>query len=339
MIKNIDQFISELLTDFNPNQVKVLSGRFGLKNGEELTLQSIGDEIGITRERVRQIEEYSIKKLTPKIKEKAGEFLKFSNKHLLDLGGVRRDDNFINDIKYLLKLNENAVKNADQKIRFLYFIAETPNYQTEDDDMHGFWYSDDKAKNKFLDLVKNLTTFLRKSDKKAILEDKAHLKYSKDFVSGHLISIPKHFGSNIFGDFGLREWPEIEPRGIRDKIYLVLRKYGKPLHFEEIAKQIKNFAFDNKPVHAQTAHNELISDDRFVLVGRGIYGLKELGYEPGTVKDVIVRLLKKNGPLTAKEVVNSVAKDRFFKENTVLLNLQNRQYFKKLPDGRYAVIK
>ena len=59
---HIDQFINELLEGFTPKQRKVLSGRFGLKNGKRATLQEIGDELGITRERVRQIEEQTMER-------------------------------------------------------------------------------------------------------------------------------------------------------------------------------------------------------------------------------------------------------------------------------------
>ena len=336
MIKDVNQLIDELFADFNPRQVKVISGRYGLKTGEKTTLQEIGDELGITRERVRQIEEYCLKKLEKRVKEELQDFLEFCHKHLLKTGGVRRDDYFINDIKYFIKPDlDKGVKNADQKIRFLLWAGGMPFYHKEDEDFTGFWYADEDVKRKFLDFVKNLTNLLEKHDKQAALDDKIYLKQCKDFHTCHYVLIPRHFGFNVFGDFGLRDWPEIEPRTIRDKIYLVLKKHGKPLHFSEIAKYITDLGIDRKPAHIQTAHNELINDDRFVLVGRGIYGLNEHGFMPGTVREVITRLLKANGPLTKAEVVELVNKERFLQENTILINLQNKRYFKKLADGRY----
>lgn len=336
MIKNIDQFITDLLSDFNPKQYKVITGRFGLKTGEKVTLQEIGDELGITRERVRQIEEQALKKITPKVQERASNFLDFSNKQLVALGGVRREDHFINDIMYLLKVDPN-IKNVNQKIRFIYLMGGNPFYYREDDDLHSFWYINDNSLRKFTDFVQKLINFFQDSNKRDILENKIHLKHFKDFVESHQLSISKHFGTNHFGDFGLKEWPEIEPKTIRDKIYLVLKKHGKPIHFAEIAKFINRLGLDKKPAHVQTTHNELINDERFVLVGRGIYGLKEHGYEPGTVREVITNLLKKNGPLSAQDVVDSVNERRYFRKNTILINLQNRNYFRRLNDGRYQV--
>jgi predicted Zn-ribbon and HTH transcriptional regulator len=135
----------------------------------------------------------------------------------------------------------------------------------------------------------------------------------------------------------LCEWPEISPKTVRDKIYLLLKKKQEPLHFESIAKHINDVGFDGQKALAPTVHNELIKDDRFVLVGRGMYGLKEHGYEPGIAREVIAKVLLEKGPLTAKDVVMHVTKQRFFKPNTIVINLQNKELFEHLPDGRYQV--
>ena len=87
----------------------------------------------------------------------------------------------------------------------------------------------------------------------------------------------------------------------------------------------------------QTVHNELIKDPRFVLVGRGMYSLKEFGVMPGTAREVMARLLKDNGPLTPDDLMKLVLSERLLKKNTVLINLRNRKHFKRLEDGRYTV--
>jgi hypothetical protein len=336
MKQNLDQLVENLLNEFTPKQRRVVTGRFGLKSGERSTLQSIGDELKITRERVRQIEEQAVKKLAKKVKEEAAVILEYAKKHLASVGGVKRDDQFIADIIHGLEINSD-VKHADQKLRFLFLVAGTPSYSKNDDDMHGFWFADEKAKEKFLDFIKTVTGFLKNGKKEEILNKKLYMSHIKDLTAAHLVSIPKHFGTNIFGDFGLKSWPEIEPKTIRDKVYLVLKKNEKPLHFESIAKNINKFGLDKKPAHVQTVHNELIKDDRFVLVGRGVYALKEKGYEPGTVREVISRLLKKHGSLESNTVVRLVNEQRLLKENTILLNLQNRRYFKRMDNGKYQV--
>ncbi|MDP1689342.1 MAG: hypothetical protein Q8L47_04425, partial [bacterium] len=163
----------------------------------------------------------------------------------------------------------------------------------------------------------------------------AYNKFSKN-EKAHL-SLSRKFGVNNYGDYGLTEWPEINPKTIRDRAHLVLKKSNKPAHFRDIAKQVGARKFDNRPVFASTVHNELIKDKRFVLVGRGVYGLTEQGYRPGTTREVIADILKLKGPLSASSVLKLVLSERQFKESTVLLNLQNRKYFRRLENGTYHV--
>lgn len=55
--------LEQLLSDLTPQQREVLSLRFGLDNGQSLTLAKIGDRLNISRERVRQIEREALTKL------------------------------------------------------------------------------------------------------------------------------------------------------------------------------------------------------------------------------------------------------------------------------------
>jgi RNA polymerase nonessential primary-like sigma factor len=55
--------IEELMSELTPQQRQVLSMRFGLEDGQSLTLAKIGDQLNISRERVRQIEREALTKL------------------------------------------------------------------------------------------------------------------------------------------------------------------------------------------------------------------------------------------------------------------------------------
>ena len=95
-----------------------------------------------------------------------------------------------------------------------------------------------------------------------------------------------------------------------------------------------------KKAHIATTHNELIKDKRFVLVGRGLYALSEWGYSAGTVKDVLVDILKKSQkPMSKASLVAKVKDARMVKENTILLNLQDSKVFSKKEDGTYTLRK
>lgn len=139
--------------------------------------------------------------------------------------------------------------------------------------------------------------------------------------------------------WGLMSWRHINPKSIRDKAHIILKKANKPLHFIEIANQISEVGFDKKVVTVQAVHNELIRYPQFVLVGRGLYALAEWGYQPGTVSDVIERLLEKNGPMTKKEIVKEVLKQRNVKIGTISLNLQKNEHFVRVGRAVYDLVK
>jgi hypothetical protein len=106
------------------------------------------------------------------------------------------------------------------------------------------------------------------------------------------------------------------------------------MHFSDVAKTISSlFA---KEAHVATTHNELIKDNRFVLVGRGLYALAEWGYQPGVVRDVIKEVIGKKS-LSREEVIEQVKKVRYVKDNTILVNLNDPRYFKRNKNGTYSV--
>jgi len=137
--------------------------------------------------------------------------------------------------------------------------------------------------------------------------------------------------------YGLMSWRHINPRSIRDKAYIVLKETAKPLHFIEIANKISEAGFDKKVVTTQAVHNELIRYDQFVLVGRGLYALKEWGYKKGTVADVIQELLAKKSPLSKQDIIQGVLKQRQVKKGTISLNLQKNAHFVRVGRAMYAL--
>jgi len=145
----------------------------------------------------------------------------------------------------------------------------------------------------------------------------------------------KQIGKNPLGDWGPAESPNIKVKGIRDYAYLAVKRHGSPMHFREVAESIDNL-FKHK-AHIATTHNELIKDQRFVLVGRGLYALTEWGYTAGVVKDVLREILGKEGPLSREELIDKVRKERYVKDNTIIVNLQDANLFRRLSNGTYTL--
>ncbi len=175
------------------------------------------------------------------------------------------------------------------------------------------------------------------------LYDAIHLALFAQF--GNLSHIVIDSTMDIFLDFvkgeekfiGLEKWKILNPATLKDKAIYVLKKNKEPLHFLDIAKAItEKFG---EPVKTSTIHNELIRNSEFILIGRGIYVLKEWGYKDGTVLDVILEIFKKvNTPLSTEEITNRVLKVRQVKITTIYMNLQNKKHIERVGRNLYQAI-
>jgi len=315
----------------------VVVGRFGLgTNPTKLTLEAIGKKYGITRERVRQIENYSLTNIRKsKDYEKERKVFEELKKLISTLGGMVAEHDLLDHVS-----KEHSTQNY---IHFLLVVGDDFKKHKEDEEFKHRWHIDERLSGQIHGSLRKLYEGL--SDEQIVPESeflKAFLEHLKDVseeykdeeVLKRWLSLSKNISKNPLGEWGKSQSPNIKAKGIRDYAFLVIRQHGSPIHFREVAKAIETVF--KKKAHVATTHNELIKDKRFVLVGRGLYALAEWGYMSGVVKDVVKKILDKNGPLTKDEVIDKVLNERYVKENTILVNLQNPKFFKKDGQGKYS---
>ncbi|OHB08667.1 MAG: hypothetical protein A3I86_01070 [Candidatus Zambryskibacteria bacterium RIFCSPLOWO2_02_FULL_39_14] len=325
-----------LLSILTKRAQDVLTNRYGLgPKATKLTLDAIGKRYNITRERVRQIENHSLAAIRKSKAYKDNEPVFTELKELvLNLGGLVSE-------KDLLGYLGNDV-NIQNHFHFLFVVGEEFKREKEDEEFKHRWHVDPELSNKVKEALRKLYSKLSDDELivegdliRSFLEEVKDLneKYKNDEVVKRWLSISLKIGKNPLGEWGRSSSSNINAKGMRDYAFLVIRKHGSPIHFKEVAKAITYYF--NKKAHVATTHNELIKDPRFVLVGRGLYALSEWGYISGVVKDVIHKILKKEGPLPKEKIIEKVLKERYVKENTILVNLQNTKYFKKDRDNRY----
>lgn len=348
--EELKKVTGQLLSVLSARNRDIISRRFGLKTGKRETLESIGQSYGITRERVRQIEEASLRLIRENTKSAKGvnikPFVSLAVNVLEQAGGVLSDDSMFEKFFGSQGQKSQSLPAHNASLAFMLAVDGNLKRHTEDESFNSFWSLGDQHSQSFKTTVASMVNAL-KNNKSTVHDSvigdfwKNHGLQTKSVPGALLLSYAfpsKELGKNIFGDVGLTSWPEIKPRGVRDKSYLVLKREKKPLHFTSIAKLINSFGFSGRKANVQTVHNELIKDNRFVLVGRGMYGLSEWGYKSGTVKDVLVDLFKDSSkPLHKDEIVQYVLSHRMVKENTILLNLQDSNTFNKKGDGFYEL--
>ena len=320
---------------------EIIERRFGFKKGKKETLEAIGQDHNITRERVRQIEASALKIL----REEGTLAILLPVFKYLDT--LFEEQNHLIGEKKLLDLvsDDSSINSVQPAITMVLTLGERYKKNEECDDFHSHWSTQEQTKKQAREIVSHLENYLdnQKASLSSINEAlaivSAKYKNISDALAHNALDVSKKINKNIFGEVGLSHWPEISPKGVRDKAYLVLKKEGTPQHFVEVAELINKASFSNRQAFPQTVHNELIKDGRFVLIGRGKYALREWGYEPGIVKDVITKILgEANEALTKEEIIAAVLEKREIKPNTIAINLQNNSEFEKLEDGRYKLV-
>lgn len=349
---NPRELIDFVLKNLNQREREIINARYGLETPQVQTLEAIGKKYHITRERVRQIEKKAIKKVleTEGWQEKLGDLASFVVEEIKKGGYLRLEeklfDKLLKDEGEEREINKNRLR-----FIFTYFLND---YIEPVNIIHAekAWKIKGKELEHYHPLIEGIKSILiRKEEplhlseiinflKKELADEKINKIISEveswEEVVKSYLEVSKHFKNNLFDKWGLVHWRSVNPKRMRDKIYLVLQKYNQPMHFREIAEKINEEKFDNKTAHAATIHNELILDDRFILVGRGIYALREWGYKPGMILDVIKQIFQEyKVPLTKDEIIKEVLKHRIVKEGSINLALSNKKHFVRLADGKY----
>ncbi|GAC1387093.1 MAG: hypothetical protein NVS1B7_5910 [Candidatus Saccharimonadales bacterium] len=334
---NIEKIVTDVLATIDREREReIISRRFGLFDRRE-TLEQIGELLGITRERVRQLEKAVISRLKTLAESNQlphlNEVQTILKDKVIEMGNAAR----ISDLSSALAKDSSRI--IQSRVSFLAQLC--PDLAVIEDNDHFFHavgvaaVHNEKA---IKDNIGQIIETVKKIGEPTTIEEIAKIIGHSDSKNTRaLASISKSLAT-LNGRWGLTKWPMVNPKNIRDKIYVILKENGKHMHFNEIAEAIKDSTFKRKDVTTQAIHNELIKDKRFVLIGRGIYALKEWGYEKGTVADIITEVLKKaNQPLHRDEIVKQVLKSRYVKETTILLNLQGKTQFKRVAKATYGL--
>lgn len=316
---------------------EIISRRFGL-NGSKETLEQIGEMLSITRERVRQLEKAILIRL--QICAEEGEIPELAPaeklliRNLTEMGRVARLSDLANKV-----YGKDATDTEKAGIYFIATFSQSLAIVEENDRYYvGIGIAEYGDSLKIRGRADEIVKVIREHKKPMTLDELDNkLNYEHPDHIKAVASISKLLAT-LNGMWGLAKWPSVNPKNIRDKIYVVLETNKHPMHFSDIAKEIKESNFKRKNVTVQAIHNELIKDPRFILIGRGIYALGAWGYKKGTISDIIKSILEgADRPMTREEIVKHVLHVRKVKETTVLLNLQNKDLFKKVDKNLYTL--
>ncbi|PIQ77498.1 hypothetical protein COV82_04240 [Candidatus Peregrinibacteria bacterium CG11_big_fil_rev_8_21_14_0_20_46_8] len=340
---NLAKILEDIFLVLTAKEKEVIISRFSLNNQPRQTLEHIGQRFSVTRERIRQIEKIALSKLRRTIENtKLVEISRIGQELLAEHDGVCVEDRLTSDI--LTRLTSTA--EVDSHIVKL-ALTISPNFVRSERNglLRRYWRFKEIKEDELLAISSLMHQILAKRKETAPQQEIAQETQKQLQEKGRsasttrilaLMDIDMRF-KKVKDGIGLMTWRHINPKSIRDKAYIILKNENKPLHFVEIANRITEAGFDKKIVTTQAVHNELIRDEHFVLVGRGLYALKEWGYKQGTVAEIIEDLLSKKSPLTKQEIIAGVLKQRHVKKGTISLNLQKNAQFVRVGRAVYSL--
>ncbi len=331
--------IESIFQLLNQKERHVLEKRFAINTSGRFTLAEIGNGLSVTRERIRQIEKSALQKIRRNIQNYSiFELCENAYRILRESGGILSEDILVSK---LLNRNLNEAPGLIQlvlssdvryqrcpntlKFRPHMRLASIPEHLIEALSAASVAYLNEKKT--VIDLEKIASDVKRNGPDAEMLEPvffRSLFLIHKDF---------KLVGEAV----GLIGWRDINPRTLRDKIYFVLRQNKEPLHFLDISNKIMEAQIDRKNVNMQAVHNELIRNEDFIIIGRGIYALKEWGFNQGTVSDVITDVLKGRESMSEEDIIREVLKVRQVKAITIILNLKNKPQFVRVGRKQYKL--
>jgi hypothetical protein len=377
---NTNEIVKSLLGRLSKKERDIITRRFGLKDSEKETLEAVGGLHNLTRERIRQIENATIKKLreVKELKEELADLRVKTSQLLVEHGGLAEKEYLFHLLNTFSPVNYGSDDYEVEKNHYDFMLSRLLHDEFEEIKNSEVFKTSYKLKDGSLEHLEELArelvagiaslketvkteqaismlsksaTYGKHQEKlvvpsnidvssfwaKSLFDENSELIHNNKVLYSLMIAA-REVEQNKFGFWGMYDSEEIAPKTINHKIYLVLKNEGKPIHFVDIAKKINEVSFDHKTANPATVHNELILDPKYVLIGRGIYGLKEWGFKEGVVQDVIRDILAEHGPLTKEEIINKVLENRMVKKTTINLALMNKDVFEKAGE-KYQVKK
>lgn len=341
------EVINNLVKELSDKEADVLRRRFGLNEHGKETLETIGVAYNVTRERIRQIENQSIQKMRASARYveimKPVEHLVTS---LLQHHGGVLTAHMLNELLFGV---EDTTPQVERSMTFIVrkLLVDKVDPLPKSSAFRAGWKLKLTPISVVEEAVAALVAVVQEVNEPMTFEQFVERFQQTEFFSANrdkmtdeviesYLAISSVLAKNPYDEYGLAQWGAIQPRRMNDRVHMVLKKEGKPMHFEEIAERITEVF--HKKAYPPTVHNELILNDEYVLVGRGIYALTEWGFTEGVVSSVIEHILEEAGkPLSRSAIVSKVLEQRIVKKNTIHLALTDKDRFTKTADGLYTL--
>ncbi len=328
----IDSNLQDILQYCKVKEQLVLARKFWLWNYTVSPLQQIGKDYGLTRERIRQIENQALMRMRRLMvwNPKYMELIVEAKKILQENNGIMTEDMLLSRL-----LQSEKFVFTKQEMR----IILTSDFDVSHIKRNKWLLKSFYIEPLFEDLLNSLTTYIStyfvdqqewvdmyefidhlQRKYTAMYDNIVFLRSSQFYIT--FFSLLKNI--KIFdGRIGVDSFADVNPKTIKLKIIYVLEKEWVPIHFQKMAEKLTEW-FPHRNIKISTVHNELVKNNKdFVNLGLWIYWLRSWGFLWWTVAEITARILKSSWRfMTIKEIARDLLKEKMVAPNTIMINLQ-----------------
>jgi hypothetical protein len=350
----IKSFVVEMLTILPERQRNVLADRYGLWDGIAETLQDIGDKLGLTRERIRQIEEKGLKRIRRLHGHGTiGKFIAGSIRFHLESDEVGSCGVLSEEEALTVLAAADTTEEAGLAVEFLQDIdspGESLLARSLIEVEPGVYSVTEDAASNYKPVLRLVELSLQQHEKpltENALFEEIRSRAGRDLTPGELriesrvLSISSRVSYLPGGTVTLSEWKQFKEQDAPSVAEAALRLLGRPAHFREITLKVATLFGGKGMQNARTIHNALITKRKsFVWVRPGTYGLAAWGLKrPPFIKDRLIELLSEaRYPLPYWHLKEKVLEACNCKEDSVRMTLDlNPSLFKKFEGDQYGL--
>lgn len=339
---SLDERINTWFAYLTERQREVLRWRFGLTNGQVLTLKEAGERLDVTRERVRQIETKALRYLQRSERKRiVSPLLERIHDTVVVAGGVLGEAELADALVDIADIGDIHPQGA------LRLLLETSEKLSRVKGIQAWCLPQlcDLIPDVGLQVIEVLRQALAPMPCEELLrrvrqtlrrDDQPNAQYDKFILA--CIRVNEKLIERDEGSIGLATWEH----HWQDDIVLALRRLGQPTHYTAIADTINTSQQNGQQVTARAVHNLLMRyPDIFVWIGRkGTYGLSEWGIERSiSYADALTRILHNAGhPLTITEVLAALVQLRpYYDEGSVQITFGTNGKFRPFPNNTFGL--
>jgi Bacterial RNA polymerase, alpha chain C terminal domain/Sigma-70, region 4 len=346
--------IQGMLGKLTKHQRKVIAQRYGLWDQSPKTLQDIGDKMGVTRERVRQIAAMALKRLrrtsAPGI---IRNFFRTASARINEaastLGGVLSEEEVLAVIGGDCSREQTVLALA--LMRDLHCPGENLLTKHLSQVETGVYCLEKASAKAYEELLQQVERRLEAAQKpltgeslcaQVLAQPKAGQSPDRSALLRRILAVSPSLARFRGGEIVRSQWSVFRGRNAASLAEVALRVFGQPAHFREITRQARNLFPELDKINEAAIYKALmLRRDRFVRVDRGTYALVAWGAKYPFVKERLIEVLSQSPHPLPLWRINAQVLEVYNCSETYIRRTLNRnpKIFKQLNGDQYGLRK